>query len=84
MIIHPNGSYPHSHVACPIFVISRLMRLEVRIYLLEHLVTIHFECHIVRSIKSLIDVHKYTQGVKQENFSATKLGIFVKINVLEF
>ena len=22
MMIHPNGSYPHSHAACPIFVIS--------------------------------------------------------------
>ena len=58
--------------------ISRLMRLEVTFILNNQHI---FECHIVRSVKSLIDVHKYTLGVKQENISATKLGIFVKINV---
>ena len=84
MIIHPNGSDPHSYAACPIFVISRLMRLEARIHLFEHLAIIHFGCHIVRSARShLIDVHKHTLAIWLENnhFSAINYGTFEVTNV---
>ena len=65
------------------FVISRLMRLEARTLSLEHLVIIHFECHIVRSARShLIDVHKHTLAIWLENnhFSAINYGTFGEIN----
>ncbi len=40
--------------------------LRSRLLFREHLNV--FECHILRFIKSLIYVHRYTLGVKQENF----------------
>ena len=42
MIIHPNGSDPHSHAACPIFVLSRLLRPEATITsLIDNTITLN-------------------------------------------
>ena len=82
--IHPNGSDPLSHAACPISVISWLMRLEVITYLLKHLTTIHFECHIVIPAKSL----SISQGItgikaKRNEFLRHQRNTFKEINIYD-
>ena len=74
MIIHPNGSDPHSHAACPIFVISRWMRLEVITYLLTDPTSITLNATSSYLPNQKFDFLKNTRGLqlRETNSSATK------------
>ena len=80
VIIHPNRCDLHSHAACPISVIYRLMRLEATLY--HH---IRFTSNATLSDPSKITNWRLQQYVtcqlKEVSFSASTLGTVEEINV---
>ena len=80
VIIHPNGCDPHSHAACPISVIYRLMRLEAT--LCHHT---RFTLNVTSSDPSKITnlrLQLYiTCQLKEVSFSASTLGTVGEINI---
>ena len=79
VIIHPNRCDLHSHAACPISVIYRLMRLEATLY--HHT---RFTSNVTSSSPSN---HRLTSSTvhyvlaKEVSFSASTLGTVEEINV---